>query len=46
MIGSNGAGKSTLLNTISGILDVTEGSVEYLGEKITGFVTILTTLGG
>jgi len=36
LIGSNGAGKSTLLNTISGILDVTEGNVEYLGESITG----------
>ncbi len=36
LIGSNGAGKSTLLNTISGILDVTEGSVSYLDETITG----------
>jgi len=36
LIGSNGAGKSTLLKTISGILDVTEGSVSYLDEVISG----------
>lgn len=36
LIGSNGAGKSTLLNTISGILDVTEGEVSYLDKVITG----------
>jgi len=36
LIGSNGAGKSTLLNTISGILEVTEGEVSYLDEVITG----------
>ena len=35
LIGSNGAGKSTLLNTISGILEVTEGEVSYLDEVIT-----------
>jgi len=34
LIGSNGAGKSTLLKTISGILDVSEGSVSYLDEII------------
>ena len=36
LIGSNGAGKSTLLNTISGILEATEGDVSYLSENITG----------
>jgi branched-chain amino acid transport system ATP-binding protein len=36
LIGSNGAGKSTLLKTVSGLLDVTEGSVSYLDETITG----------
>jgi len=36
LIGSNGAGKSTLLKTISGILDVSEGSVSYLDEIISG----------
>jgi branched-chain amino acid transport system ATP-binding protein len=36
LIGSNGAGKSTLLNTVSGILQSTEGKVEYLDEVISG----------
>jgi len=36
LIGSNGAGKSTLLNTISGILEVTEGEVSYFDQIITG----------
>ncbi len=35
LIGSNGAGKSTLLNTISGLLQATEGEVKYLDEVIT-----------
>lgn len=36
LIGSNGAGKSTLLNTVSGILQATEGEVSYLDEIISG----------
>lgn len=36
LIGSNGAGKSTMLNTVSGILEVTEGEVTYLDEVISG----------
>jgi len=35
LIGSNGAGKSTLLNTISGLLQATEGEIKYLDEEIT-----------
>jgi len=35
LIGSNGAGKSTLLNTISGILQATEGEITYFDEVIT-----------
>jgi len=34
LIGANGAGKSTLLNTISGILECSWGTVEYLDEVI------------
>jgi len=34
LIGANGAGKSTLLNTISGILQVSAGKIEYLDEDI------------
>jgi branched-chain amino acid transport system ATP-binding protein len=36
VIGPNGAGKSTLLNVITGIYDVTEGSVSFGGERING----------
>lgn len=35
LIGSNGAGKSTLLNTISGLLQATEGEIKYFDEEIT-----------
>ena len=34
IIGANGAGKSTLLNSISGLLNPTRGTIEFLGEKI------------
>jgi len=39
LLGSNGAGKSTTLKAISGLLrpergDVTDGSIEFLGERI------------
>jgi branched-chain amino acid transport system ATP-binding protein len=36
LIGSNGAGKSTMLRTISGLVQPSSGSVEFLGEPITG----------
>jgi branched-chain amino acid transport system ATP-binding protein len=36
LIGANGAGKSTLLKTISGLLKLKKGSIEYLGEAIDG----------
>lgn len=34
IVGSNGAGKSTLLRTISGILKLMHGEVEFMGERI------------
>jgi len=34
LIGSNGAGKSTLLNTISGLVRLDSGSIEFLGKDI------------
>lgn len=37
VIGANGAGKSTLLKTIFGSLRASAGTIEYLGEDITGF---------
>ena len=34
IIGSNGAGKSTTLNTLSGVIPVKSGSIEFLGKRI------------
>ncbi|MBQ9980731.1 MAG: ABC transporter ATP-binding protein [Oscillospiraceae bacterium] len=36
LIGANGAGKSTTLRTIAGLVKPRSGSVEFLGEDITG----------
>ncbi len=35
LLGSNGAGKTTTVNSISGILPVAGGSIEFMGENIT-----------
>ena len=37
VIGTNGAGKSTLINMLSGEFPPSEGSVELLGEDVTGW---------
>ncbi|TVR02872.1 MAG: ABC transporter ATP-binding protein [Spirochaetaceae bacterium] len=34
LIGANGAGKTTLLNTVTGVVEGTEGSVRYHGKEI------------
>jgi branched-chain amino acid transport system ATP-binding protein len=34
LIGNNGAGKSTLLNTISGLVPVTSGTIEFMGQDV------------
>jgi branched-chain amino acid transport system ATP-binding protein len=36
LIGANGSGKSTLLNAISGIVQPTSGTIQFLGQKING----------
>lgn len=35
LIGPNGAGKTTMFNCISGIYDLTSGSIEFNGEDVT-----------
>ncbi|MGG0656385.1 ABC transporter ATP-binding protein [Rummeliibacillus pycnus] len=37
LLGANGAGKSTTMKTIVGLLKPKKGSVEFLGENVTGF---------
>lgn len=36
LLGANGAGKSTTMKTIAGLLKPRKGTVEFLGEKVTG----------
>ena len=36
LIGANGAGKSTTLQTVSGLLHSRTGSIEFLGESLSG----------
>ncbi len=36
LIGPNGAGKSTCFNLISGALEATSGSINFMGQKLTG----------
>ena len=36
LIGANGAGKSTILKTVSGLLHSRTGSIEFLGENLSG----------
>jgi len=38
IIGANGAGKSTLLNTIAGVLNPSQGTIEFQGKKINGIM--------
>jgi len=36
IVGANGAGKTTLIRALMGTIPTTSGSVEFLGEKLTG----------
>ncbi len=36
LIGPNGAGKTTTVNLITGVLPVTSGTVEFMGQNVTG----------
>jgi branched-chain amino acid transport system ATP-binding protein len=46
LIGANGAGKSTTLRTVSGLLAPRTGSIEFMGETISGMpVHEVTALG-
>jgi len=35
LLGSNGSGKTTTVNSISGVLPLTQGTIEFMGEDIT-----------
>ena len=36
LIGPNGCGKTTTFNCISGMINVTDGKIEVLGQDVTG----------
>ncbi|HEV7173042.1 branched-chain amino acid ABC transporter ATP-binding protein/permease [Pedococcus sp.] len=46
LIGPNGAGKSTTLAMLAGTLPVSEGTIRYLGEDITGMPAYKRARGG
>ncbi len=46
LIGANGAGKSTTLRTISGLLAPRTGSIEFMGEVISGMPVHTVTAKG
>ncbi len=35
LLGHNGAGKTTLVSMISGLLEVTQGEIQFKGESLT-----------
>ena len=39
LIGGNGAGKSSTLNSISGVVEITSGSITYQDENVTSIPT-------
>ncbi len=46
LLGTNGAGKSTLLRAVSGLVPVTEGSIVFDGDDITGLAPHLVAARG
>lgn len=46
LIGANGAGKSTTLKTLSGQISPAEGTIEFMGEQITGMPAHKVTAKG
>lgn len=41
LIGENGAGKSTLIKTISGVIQPSEGTMEFFGEELKNMTPIM-----
>ena len=46
LIGPNGAGKTTVFNVITGVYQVTSGSIEFQGKSISGMKRYKITKGG
>ncbi len=46
LIGPNGSGKTTLLNIITGMYELTDGSIWYLGKRINGMkANVISSIG-
>ncbi len=46
LIGSNGAGKSTLLKTVSGVVRLTKGSIDFMGESLNSLSPVVIVRKG
>ncbi|MFM8383472.1 MAG: ABC transporter ATP-binding protein [Actinomycetota bacterium] len=46
LIGPNGAGKTTVFNVITGVYQITSGSIEFQGKSISGMKRYKITKGG
>ena len=46
LIGPNGAGKTTVFNVITGVYQITSGSIEFQGKSISGVKRYKITKGG
>ncbi|MBM3721430.1 MAG: ATP-binding cassette domain-containing protein, partial [Actinobacteria bacterium] len=46
LIGPNGAGKTTVFNVITGVYQITSGSIDFQGKSISGMKRYKITKGG
>ena len=46
LLGSNGAGKTTTLNVVSGLMQPSSGTIEFMGDRLNGLAAnVITRLG-